>query len=156
MNTTISRKVEWDMGHRIPNHQSLCRNPHGHRYVAEVVVKGPIIEISGSPEQGMVKDFGFLKAMLDFIHKQLDHGFMVFKEDPFNAALALFDKHQMQENFQGEAKPLNIIEVDFIPTAENIAAFIFKRLESRASSSYLDIVEVTVWETPNCKATVTR
>ena len=29
---TITRKLEFDAGHRIPDHNSQCRNLHGHRY----------------------------------------------------------------------------------------------------------------------------
>ncbi len=47
MKTKISRRIEWDMGHRIPDHQSLCKHPHGHRYVAEVTVEGLVIETEG-------------------------------------------------------------------------------------------------------------
>lgn len=145
MNTQISRRIEWDMGHRIPNHESLCRNPHGHRYVAEIVIKGPVIDTASSPKQGMVEDFGLLKELLqERILSKLDHGFMVFKEDPFAGALAQFERNHGR---------INIIEVEFVPTAENIAAYIFKRMQN---SGGFEVVEVTVWETPNCKAVVTK
>ena len=38
-----TRRIEWDMGHRVPEHGGKCRTPHGHRYVAEVTVRGPQI-----------------------------------------------------------------------------------------------------------------
>lgn len=151
LKTRISRRIEWDMGHRVTDHQSLCRNLHGHRYVAEVFIEGPIIDSPGDPERGMVKDFGVLKEYLQFIPNTLDHAFMVYDQDPLNAALALFAKHEKERDFEGYG-PLRIVEVSFIPTAENIAAFIFRRLKGKN----INVVEVTVWETPNCKATVTE
>lgn len=151
VSTTISRRIEWDMGHRVPNHGSLCRNPHGHRYVAEVEVQGPIIDKEGSPEEGMVMDFGSLKHSLRFISEELDHAFMVYSGDPFNGALALFDRQQKQ-GFQEEGRPLRVVEVEFIPTAENIAVYILKRMVQRG----IDVLQVTVWETPNCKAIAKR
>jgi 6-pyruvoyltetrahydropterin/6-carboxytetrahydropterin synthase len=41
--TEVTKIVEWDMGHRVPNHKSKCRNPHGHRYRLEVTIGGPLI-----------------------------------------------------------------------------------------------------------------
>ena len=57
--TSITKCIEWDMGHRVPNHESKCRNPHGHRYKCEIEVAGDIIVELNSPEQGMITDFGF-------------------------------------------------------------------------------------------------
>ena len=34
----ITRRLEFDAGHRIPNHQSQCRHLHGHRYALEVTL----------------------------------------------------------------------------------------------------------------------
>lgn len=147
MKTRISRRVEWDMGHRVPDHGSLCFNPHGHRYVAEVVVEGPVNDEPGNPERGMVTDFGILRGIMGTrILEKLDHSFMVFNEDPFAAHLAQFAKHI--------GSPVKIVEVPFIPTAEKIAEYILKRLD--IPNAPFTFVEVTVWETPNCKATVTK
>ena len=38
----ITTRLEFDAGHRIPNHKSNCKNLHGHRYAIEVTVTGPI------------------------------------------------------------------------------------------------------------------
>ena len=40
----ITTRMEFDAGHRIPNHKSVCKNLHGHRYAIEVTVKGEIVE----------------------------------------------------------------------------------------------------------------
>ena len=37
---TITRKLEFDAGHRIPDHKSQCRNLHGHRYTLEITLTG--------------------------------------------------------------------------------------------------------------------
>ncbi|MFZ8988336.1 MAG: 6-carboxytetrahydropterin synthase, partial [Methylophilaceae bacterium] len=36
----ITSRMEFDAGHRIPNHKSSCRNLHGHRYAIEVSLSG--------------------------------------------------------------------------------------------------------------------
>lgn len=136
--TTITRRVEWDMAHRIPDHLSLCKFLHGHRYSAEVTIEGPVIEEEGNPERGMVRDFGFLKTSLMKFIGYWDHGLMMYGGDPWLPTLESLDT--------------NLIVVATIPTAEGIAAMIFDNLVDAG----IPVVEVTVWETPACKATVTK
>ena len=49
--------MEFDSGHRIPNHKSTCRNLHGHRYAIEVTVTGDIVDQEEVSDFGMVMDF---------------------------------------------------------------------------------------------------
>ena len=42
----ITRRLEFDAGHRIPDHASQCRHLHGHRYALEVTLSGDIITTS--------------------------------------------------------------------------------------------------------------
>jgi hypothetical protein len=39
----ITRRLEFDAGHRIPDHASQCRHLHGHRYALEITLSGDII-----------------------------------------------------------------------------------------------------------------
>lgn len=72
-----TKTVEWDMGHRVPNHKSKCKNVHGHRYKAEVTVRGEIIPEEGISDEGMVIDFSDVKAIVNSIcDGELDHGYM--------------------------------------------------------------------------------
>ena len=43
----ITKIIQWDMGHRIQNHRSICRGLHGHRYKAEICIEGSIITEKG-------------------------------------------------------------------------------------------------------------
>lgn len=56
---TATRRLEWDMGHRVAEHAGQCFNLHGHRYAAEITVELPLgqLETTG-PATGMVVDFG--------------------------------------------------------------------------------------------------
>ena len=47
----ITRRLEFDAGHRIPHHASQCRHLHGHRYAIEITLSGEIIRIEGAAEQ---------------------------------------------------------------------------------------------------------
>jgi len=39
---TITRRLEFDAGHRIPHHAGKCCHLHGHRYAIELTVSGPV------------------------------------------------------------------------------------------------------------------
>lgn len=89
MKTKISREIGIDVGHRVPDHGSKCRNPHGHRYRVIANCSGNVVNQSGHEENGMVIDFGNIKTyMMDIIDAVFDHGFVVYKGD--NAMVNMF------------------------------------------------------------------
>ena len=136
----ISRKIEIDMGHRVPQHKSKCRNLHGHRYVFEAGVRGPLIVEQGASDEGMVMDYGDIKEiMVREIHDPLDHGFMMYDGDPLREAFAGFADQR-------------IIFVPFIPTAENIARYAHQKMQPHFEQKGLNLAYVKVWETPNSTA----
>ena len=53
---TITKKLEFDYGHRVLGHEGKCRHLHGHRGVAEVTVYAPSLD-----NLGRVVDFGAIK-----------------------------------------------------------------------------------------------
>ena len=59
----ITRRLEFDAGHRIPDHKSQCRHLHGHRYAIEITLAGEIIRQDGDAANGMVMDFSEVKAI---------------------------------------------------------------------------------------------
>lgn len=144
----VSKKVEWDMGHRVTNHRSKCSNLHGHRYVAEIYMKGDLVDIDGVSEQGMVIDFGDIKKIArKHVHDVLDHAFMAWEED-----------EMLMEFFKRNPNQKHIV-VPFVPTAENIAGWVFKELDVRFDDKYgtgLRLEKVVLWETPNSRAICKR
>jgi 6-pyruvoyl-tetrahydropterin synthase len=56
----ITRRLEFDAGHRIPNHTSQCKYLHGHRWRAEITLSMDITREGA--EQGMVMDFPMSNA----------------------------------------------------------------------------------------------
>lgn len=144
----ISRKVEFDAGHRIPDHKSKCRNMHGHRYVLEATVRGKPCEQDGASDRGMVTDFGDLKQMMmDLVHEPWDHAFLVYKGDTevLDALTNLFTGHKH-------------VVLDYVPTAELLAWDVFGRLDEELTRkrSTFTLVRVRLYETPNCWADVVR
>ncbi len=151
----ISKTIEWDMGHRVPKHESKCCNPHGHRYKLEVWCFGPIIEEPGAPDEGMLIDFGDLKTMMtEHIHDVLDHGFMIAESDADLRKLLAYRPGGAEDGYVG-VNGWKVIIVDFIPTAENIAVWCWRQLEDRIAAHFrgnLVLGCVKVWETPTSVA----
>lgn len=142
---SVTRRVEFDAGHRVPGHQGACANPHGHRYRVEVSAAGQVAD------DGMVVDFGVLKqAMVTHVHDLWDHAFLVWEGD-----------HVLLEALSGHGWKVVALRVP--PTAEHLASIIFQTLtivlgvgDGVTCPGGVDVTQVTVWETPNCYATVTR
>ena len=150
MHTTIARWIEFDSGHRVPNHESKCRHPHGHRYRVNVIVHGPVINDQARADDGMVVDFGVVKQVLMAkVHDVLDHAFIVDQRDTLMLqALAIPATLGLD--------PWRVVVVPFAPTAENLAAWVFAEIEPTLRSCRLTLEAVEVYETPTSKATVNR
>ena len=142
---TITRTYGWDMGHRLQRHRGLCRNLHGHRYTAEVTVKG-LIQIRGR-RAGMVMDFHDLDVAIRGILEPWDHAMMLEASDP---ALALLRGFRIGGR-------LRVVEFGLPPTAENIAVEIRDRLASSwvGMPPGVDVCTVRVYETPRSWAETT-
>ena len=136
----IVKIIQWDMGHRVMHHRSVCKGLHGHRYKAEICMSGDLVSESTASEEGMVIDFADIKKISqEFIQKKLDHAFMVWEKD---AELL---------NFFKKSKGHKPVIVPFTPTAENVAKYIFDVLAPEIVDSYgngLHLSSVKVWETP--------
>jgi len=143
----ITKEIEIDMGHRVFNHKSKCRNLHGHRYKIEVGVDDKVIDTKGTSDEGMVIDFSDLKqCMIDNIDSIFDHSFMMSVEDPFYNIFADLRLNQNQKiNF-----------VHFVPTAENLAKYWFEILELALESKKIKLHHVRVYETPTSTALYTK
>ena len=140
----VTKIVEWDMGHRVPNHKNKCRHPHGHRYRLELTIKGNIKSLAGSSDEGMVIDFGDIKDIMKrCIHDPLDHSFMIWNQDPLMAPFA--------KNFPEEQA---FILVDSIPTAENIIMWCYEALRHEIPKE-VTISRLRLYETPNSWADFT-
>ena len=137
----ITTRLEFDAGHRIPNHKSQCRNLHGHRYVLEITLSGDIINQKEASEDGMVMDFSDVKKIARAsVVDVWDHAFLVFKGD------------QVILDFLNSLPSHKTVIFPSVPTAENMAAEAFKILKSQYKDSYgnhLTLERVRLYETPN-------
>lgn len=133
----ITRKAEFSASHvcRISSlsdveNQKLFgpgANPNGHGH--NYIVE---VTVEGEPDQrtGMVMDLKDLKQILEEeIVAPMDHRFLNYEVPPFDRV---------------------------IPTAENVAAEIWRKLESRIERPGAKLAKVRLFETPDLYVDVTR
>ncbi len=144
----ITRRLEFDAGHRIPSHKSHCRHLHGHRYAIEITLSGEIIAEVGLSEQGMVMDYSEVKRIASTaLVDQWDHAFLVYSQD-----LKLLQFLQSLEDHK-------TVVLDVPPTAENLALTAFRILDAAYQDIYgnhLRLERIRLYETPNCWADAVR
>ena len=144
----ITRRLEFDAGHRIPDHRSQCRHLHGHRYAIEITLSGDIIRQAGSPVDGMVMDFADVKKLArEHLVDAWDHAFLVYRGD--HAVVTLL------QSLPGH----KTVVLDLVPTAENLALIAFRILDQVYRDTYgnhLRLERVRLYETPNCWADALR
>jgi 6-pyruvoyltetrahydropterin/6-carboxytetrahydropterin synthase len=144
----ITRRLEFDAGHRIPDHKSQCRHLHGHRYAIEITLAGEIILREGDAANGMVMDFSDVKRLANTHLVDLwDHAFLVFTGD---TAVVQFLQSLPDHK---------TVMLDCVPTAENLAQLAFQMLDAVYQDTYgnqLHLQQVRLYETPNCWADALR
>ena len=142
----ITRRLEFDAGHRIPDHLSECRHLHGHRYVIEITLSGEVIQADGQPFNGMVMDFSEVKSLARrHLVDAWDHAFIAYRGDT-----AVVD-------FLAGLPGHKTVLLDSIPTAENLAAVAYATLAEVYRDKYgnrLRLERVRLFETPNCWADI--
>lgn len=135
----ISKSIEIDMAHRLPNHNGKCKNFHGHRYMFVASVSGNV-----ESESAMVIDFGDFKRILENeISYKYDHSMMICKDDKYIDAFEKMKKDGM-----------NIHIVDYIPTVEEMGKAIFIDLQNRLNEFGIKLISLKIWETPTSMAEI--
>ncbi len=134
-NHIITKEIELDYGHTLPNHYSFCSQIHGHRAKVVAGVSGKLNKEHGCSSQGMVFDFKILKELLrHHVHDVLDHGFAIWGEDTED--LAFMQKRNTK-----------LLITEFPPTAEVLAEWAYSQLEKHLPSD-LTLVFLEWYETP--------
>ena len=141
---TITRRLEFDAGHRIPHHAGKCCHLHGHRYAIELTVSGPVHASRGQSDDGMVIDFGDIKQLaLKHLVEPWDHAFLVAKQDT------------VLVKFLESLPSHTTVILEDVPTVENLVKFAFDILApifAAETKGQLVLKTVRLYETPNCWA----
>ena len=172
----ISKEFDFCYGHRVwsqvlnqefaLNTCFACRHLHGHQ--GKIVVHLQ----SDTLKDGMVTDFGHLNWFKTFLDDTLDHKFIIDIFDPlFSTLLPHFkDKKDLisHENgyktvdfasIKGESNHIfemyeSYIIVDFVPTSENISAWLLKIIQKKMDKIGIKVSHVEFLETPKSKSIV--
>jgi 6-pyruvoyltetrahydropterin/6-carboxytetrahydropterin synthase len=137
---TITKRLEFDAGHRIPQHKSQCRNLHGHRYALEITLEGEPVDDPTSSDHGMLMDFSDVKAIAkDHLVDLWDHAFLVHDGDTLiRDLLARIPDHKT-------------VVLKRVPTAENLVAIAFEILDPLYTARFgngLVLKKLRLYETP--------
>lgn len=128
---TITKRLEFDYGHRLLKHEGKCRNVHGHRGVALIEVTAPKLD-----DVGRVIDFSVIKEKVGgWIEKHLDHAFIAQVGDLLAGDIA--------NGEYGDGSKVYFMPDP--PTAESLARLLFVEASHLLS---LRVVSVTFYETP--------
>lgn len=112
----IVRRFTFEMSHVLQHHQGLCKNIHGHSYILEICVKGPVNNQNSHSESGMLMDFKRLKILVhENIIDVLDHALLVPKSIPYRKSLETI-------------KDIKIFWFENEPTCENLVIWMANKL----------------------------
>jgi 6-pyruvoyltetrahydropterin/6-carboxytetrahydropterin synthase len=107
---------------------------------------------------GMVLDFGDVKQILtEHVHDILDHGFIVYERD-YDMMHAFGYAVDPEPSYVTDDRGWKIILFPYVPTAENIARWVFDQIKLPINNAYNDMAyldAVKVWETPSSTAIYT-
>jgi 6-pyruvoyltetrahydropterin/6-carboxytetrahydropterin synthase len=128
---SVTKRIDFCYGHRLLDHDGVCRHLHGHNAVAEIEVRAETLDL-----RDMVVDFGDIKQLVkQWIDRELDHRMILRQDDPLVKAL------------QALGEPVYLLDSN--PTAERIARLLFDVSRKQG----LAVERVTLWETPSSWAT---
>jgi 6-pyruvoyltetrahydropterin/6-carboxytetrahydropterin synthase len=133
----VTKIFKFEASHILNKHPGKCSRLHGHSWVLEVSVEGPV-----NPETGFVMDFGDISQAVDRIILELDHRHLgVWNSD-------------LREVVGSEAWAVPGLSRSFYPTCENLLIWIGHKL---LTSAYpLDWSRLSLRETCTSVAILTR
>jgi len=176
MKWQISKSFDFCYGHRVwsqelneefsLNNCLMCRHLHGHQSKIIIYLE------SDNLKNGMVTDFNHLNWFKQFLDDTLDHKFIIDINDPlFDMLLPHYKskKHLIEFEIGFKMPDLSVIQdealclremyegfviVDFIPTAENLSAWLLKIVQNKMSKLNINVSHLEYHETPKSKSTV--
>jgi 6-pyruvoyltetrahydropterin/6-carboxytetrahydropterin synthase len=126
----IAKEFSWEMGHSLPEHFGKCKNIHGHSYKMIVELEGDV------DKNGMILDYFELKKIINPIVEELDHAFLVYKDDlEVISFLTKLNSKKVVTGFQS--------------TVENICSYFLDKIKNSGLPSNIKSLKVRICETPD-------
>ncbi|MGA2668852.1 MAG: 6-pyruvoyl tetrahydropterin synthase family protein [Ignavibacteria bacterium] len=129
----IAKEFSWEMGHRLPFHEGLCRNIHGHSYKMVVELIGEV------NKSGMIIDFYDLGKVIKPIIENYDHSFLCWENDkPLREFLEKYDMKRVIVSYQATVENI----------CNDLIQVIYKGLKKLEGYNFERLI-VKIFETPN-------
>lgn len=180
MNWIIDKTFEFCYGHRVwtqlldgeyaDDLKCACRHLHGHEAKVQVYLTADRLN-----QSGMVTDFRHLEWLKRWLNEYVDHRFVIDANDPLYPSLLgtthplvnvivpgtdLVAGKQFDVNNFGISKQSmqyefyeGFLVVDFVPTSENLAAWIAEIVDAKMNKLGVRVDHVDWWETPKSRST---
>lgn len=169
----ITREIQFDYGHRVPKHDSKCKNLHGHRGTIIIEITGELYK--DGPQTDMVMDYGLLKDLLmEHVDAMIDHAMILSLHDTKFVDMAYDEKltskksHIFVDWVNEVAKSVRLRSfwagqtafgktyiINDSPTAEVLAQHFFNILSPyvlQRTNKQAKLTCITFKETPNTSA----
>lgn len=169
----IDKAFEFCYGHRVWTQQlngeyaadlkCACRHLHGHEGRMQVHLTAPKLD-----NTGMITDFRHLEWLKKWINSYIDHQFVLDRNDPLYNQIIGQDKILVDVHIPGTSHhagyTIDVSDLDpnspeyeyyegffivnFVPTSENLSAWMAELVESKMSKLGVTVDHVTWYETP--------
>lgn len=117
----VTKQFKFETGHALYGYDGLCKNVHGHSYKLDVTVIGMLITDSRDVKNGMVIDFGDLKAIVNQeIVNPFDHATVLNVSTPHK---------EIADEMENRGH--KIIRVNYQPTSEMMVLDFAEKLKSK-------------------------
>lgn len=138
MKIRLTKEFNFEMSHALHNYDGLCKNIHGHSYRLFVTIKGEPINDETNFKNGMVMDFGELKAIVrSEIIDCFDHSLVLPNHSEMLAAIKTCNT--------------KLVVLDYQPTCENFLIDFVEKISSHLPKG-IELVRLCLHETANSYA----
>lgn len=133
----LTKEFVFDMGHALFGYDGPCKDIHGHTYHLSVTVIGVPLYKPGDAKDGMVIDFGLIKAVVhDKIISRFDHALVLNEAIPSNMKQSI-------EEITGK-----VVYLPVQPSCENLLLHFKDELLAVFEKKGWELHSLKLYETP--------
>jgi len=137
----ITKHFDFESAHALYGYDGKCKNIHGHSYHLHVTVIGEPIVNDEDPKNGMVMDFGDLKAIVkEEIVLKFDHAVVLNENSPHRELANTINDYSHK-----------VVLVPYQPTSENMLFDFAERIQKQLPQNVL-LHSLKLYETANSYA----